>query len=311
MARGTFEQRVRAVRQFNRFYTRRIGVLEGGLLKSPFSLTEVRVLYELSHRDRPSAAQLARELGLDAGYLSRILRGFQRRGLVAREPSKDDGRQSLLRLTERGRKTFAPLDARAREEVSVMLRGLSEPGQDRLVGSLGTVERLLGGRLGTEATICLRTHRPGDMGWVVHRHGALYAEEYGWDGRFEALVAEIAAKFLRDFDPRRERCWIAVRDGEPAGSVLLVKKTERVGQLRLLLVEPSARGLGIGRRLVDECLRFARRVGYHRVMLWTNDVLHAARHVYQAAGFRMLREEPHQEFGHGLVSQTWEKDLRN
>ncbi len=309
MTRATLERGAEAVRRFNRFYTRKIGVLEEKLLKSSFSLTEVRVLYELAHREQPSAADLGRDLGLDAGYLSRMLRRFETRGLIAREPSPADGRQSLLALTERGRETFAPLDARAREEVRAMLRGLTPSERDRLVGALRTVEQLLGGGPGPAAPYRLRTHRPGDMGWVVHRHGVLYAREYGWGERFEALVAEIVAKFINEFDPQRERCWIAERDGEPVGSVFLVKHAKQVAKLRLLLVEPSARGLGIGRHLVAECVDFARAAGYRKVILWTNDVLHAARRIYQAAGFRLVREEPHDLFGRGLVGQTWELEL--
>jgi DNA-binding MarR family transcriptional regulator/N-acetylglutamate synthase-like GNAT family acetyltransferase len=309
MTRTDLERRVEAVRGFNRFYTRRIGVLDEGLLKSPFSLTEVRVLYELAHRDRPTAAELGKDLGLDAGYLSRILRGFEGRGLVAREPSPVDGRESLLRLTRRGHKAFAPLDARARDEVATLLADLSEEGQGRLVGAMHTIEDLLGDRPGPKVPYLLRPPRPGDMGWVVYRHGVLYAREYGWDERFEALVAGIVARFMQDFDPRRERCWIAERDGDNVGCTFLVKQSEEVAKLRLLLVEPAARGLGIGRRLVQECVGFARQAGYRTVTLWTDGVLHAARHLYQEAGFRLVREEPHDLFGHGLVGQTWELTL--
>jgi DNA-binding MarR family transcriptional regulator/GNAT superfamily N-acetyltransferase len=300
---------VRAVRHFNRFYTRKIGVLEDGFLKSQFSLTEGRVLYELAHRDTPSAAELCRDLGLDAGYLSRILRGFKAHGLISREVSKDDGRQSFLRLTPRGRKALKPLDARACEQVGDMLHGLSEPNRAQLVGAMRTIEQALGDESRPAPGYRLRTHRPGDMGWVVHRHGVLYYEEYGWDERMEALVAEIVAQFINNFDPARERCWIADRDGERLGSIFLVRKSKRVAKLRLLLVEPSARGMGIGRRLVDECLRFARDVGYQTVTLWTNDVLISARKIYQAAGFQLVHEEPQQNFGKALVFQTWEKNL--
>jgi DNA-binding MarR family transcriptional regulator/GNAT superfamily N-acetyltransferase len=300
---------VQAVRRFNRFYTRKIGVLREGHLDSPFSLTEVRVLYELAHRDRPPAAEVVRELGLDAGYLSRILRRFEARGLIARTPSRDDGRQSLLSLTERGRTTFDALDAQQCEEVKTLLQGLPPGGRERLVGAMRAVEQLLDGEPPAGGSVRLRTHRPGDMGWVVHRHGVLYSTEYSWDERFEALVAEIVAKFVHEFDPEHERCWIAERDGEPVGSIFLVKQSKRVAKLRLLLVEPSARGAGIGRQLVAECLRFAREAGYHTVTLWTNNQLHAARRIYEAAGFRLVREEPHDHFGEGLIGQSWELKL--
>jgi DNA-binding MarR family transcriptional regulator/GNAT superfamily N-acetyltransferase len=311
MTQSAFEQRVRAVRRFNRYYTRKIGVLDYGLLKSSFSLTEVRVLYELAHRDKPSATEIGRELGLDAGYLSRILRSFAARGLVARRPSKADGRQNLLRLTERGKKTFTPLDARADAEVGGLLKTLPDTEQERLVSSMQMIGRLLGDDASPSGACILRTHRSGDMGWVVYRHGVLYAEEYGWDERMEVLVAEIVADFIKHFDPERERCWIAERDGERVGSIFLVKKSKYMAKLRLLLVEPSARGLGIGRQLVAECLRFARTAGYRKVTLWTNDVLVSARKIYQAAGFKLVHEEPHEHFGKGLVGQTWELDLRS
>lgn len=300
--------RVDAVRAFNRFYTRRIGVLEEGYLESPFSLVQARVLYELAHRSQPTATEIARDLGLDTGYLSRILRGFARTGLVEKRPSPSDGRRRLLSLTVRGRAAFAPLDTRSRTETEAMLKNLSPTAQLRLIGAMGTITKLLGDETDGTAPYLIRPHRPGDMGWVVQQHGVLYAQEYGWDETFEALVAEIVAGFIRRFDPKRERCWIVERDGENVGSVFLMAHPERegVGQLRLLLVEPSARGLGLGRRLVDECTRFARQVGYHTVTLWTNDVLVSARRIYEAAGFQLVHEEPHHSFGHDLVGQTWE-----
>jgi len=309
MAKADIHQRVDAVRRFNRFYTKQIGVLHEGLLGSPFSLTEVRVLYELAHREKPTATELGKELGLDAGYLSRILRGFKKRGLVTKMPSKADARQSLLSLTARGRKTFAPLNTRSSNEVAAMLRRLPAVEQSRLIEAMHTIEELLGGRPEPKAPYLLRPHQPGDMGWVVHRHGVLYAQEYGWNEQFEALVAEIAAKFIKEFDPKRERCWIAERNDEIVGSVFLVKQSAEVARLRLLLVEPKTRGLGIGSRLVNECIRFARRVGYRTITLWTNDVLHAARHIYEKAGFRLVREEPHHSFGHDLIGETWELEL--
>ncbi len=302
-------RRVEAVRRFNRFYTRRIGVLGEGLASSPFSLTEARVVYELARRGEATAAELGRDLGLDAGYLSRLLRGFERRGLLRRRPSESDGRRSLLGLTPEGEAAFAELDAGTRREVGALLSALPEEEQDRLVGAMRAIEGVLGAPPEGRASYLLRPHGPGDLGWVVQRHGALYAREYGWDERFEALVAEIAAKFLRELDPRRERCWIAERDGEPVGSVLLARESDETAKLRLLLVEPRARGLGIGSRLVEECVRFARGTGYRRVTLWTNDVLRAARRIYEEAGFRLVREEPHHSFGHALVGQTWELEL--
>jgi len=303
------DPRVDVVRRFNRFYTRRIGALRAGLLDCPFTLAEARLLYELAHRERPTAAELARDLGLDAGYLSRMLRGLERRRLLIRERSKSDGRQSLLALTAEGRRTFGTLNTRSSAEVRAMLGKLSDAGQRRLVEAMRDVERLLGAAPEAKAPYLLRPHRPGDMGWVVHRHGALYAQEYGWDERFEALVATIVARFIEKLDPKRERCWIAERDGEIVGSVFLVAKSPTVAQLRLLYVEPGARGLGIGKRLVDECERFARERGYRKIMLWTNSVLHAARHIYETAGYRLVAEEPHHSFGHDLVGQTWELKL--
>jgi DNA-binding MarR family transcriptional regulator/N-acetylglutamate synthase-like GNAT family acetyltransferase len=309
MADAHVRQRVDAVRSFNRFYTKQIGVLHEGLLGSPYSLTEVRVLYELANRRQPTAAELGRELGLDPGYLSRILQSFARRGLVAKTRSTADGRQSLLSLTARGRKAFAPLNARSHDDVAAVLARLSAAEQCRLIEAMRAIQALLGGRAEPRVPYLLRTHWPGDMGWIVHRHGSLYAEEYGWDETFEALVAEIAAKFIRTFDPKRERCWIAEREEEIVGSVFLVRKSPTVGQLRLMYVEPKARGLGIGSRLVEECLRFARQVGYRKVVLWTNSVLLAARHIYEKAGFRLIHSEPHRSFGHDLVGETWELTL--
>jgi DNA-binding MarR family transcriptional regulator/N-acetylglutamate synthase-like GNAT family acetyltransferase len=308
-ANSALAARVAAVRGFNRFYTQKIGVLDEGLLKSRFSLTEARVLYELANRERPTATELCGDLGLDAGYLSRILRRFEQGGLLARTTSKVDGRQSLLALTAKGRAAFAPLDSRSRREIGVLMGGLGQPDQARLVAAMATIERLLGARPQNGTPYLLRPHQPGDMGWVVHRHGALYAQNYGWDERFEALVAEIVAQFIARFDARTERCWIAERDGEIIGSVFLVRKSKTVAKLRLLLVEPSARGLGLGSRLVEECLRFARQAGYRKITLWTNDILHAARHIYVKAGFRKVGSERHHSFGHDLVGETWELTL--
>ena len=309
MAKVRFDGRVAAVRRFNRLYTKQIGLLHDGYLESPFSLTEVRVLYELAHREKPTATELGRDLGVDAGYLSRILRGFEGRGLIHRMPSQSDGRQTLLALTAKGRKAFAPLQARSQEEIGAMLGRLSPAEQQRVLQAMQTLEDLLGAQRGQKAPYLLRPHQPGDMGWVVHRHGVVYAQEYGWDERFEALVASIVAKFIERYDPKKERAWIAEKDGEIVGSVFLVKQSTTVAQLRLLLVEPKARGLGIGARLVDECVRFARHAGYRKITLWTNSVLRAARRIYQAAGFRLVGKERHQSFGHDLVGETWDLPL--
>jgi DNA-binding MarR family transcriptional regulator/N-acetylglutamate synthase-like GNAT family acetyltransferase len=309
MAKSEFDQRVGAVRRFNRFWTRRIGVLREGYLESPFSLTEVRVLYELARSEETTASELGKELGLDAGYLSRILRGFHGRGLISKKPSKTDGRRSLLRLTEEGQETFAPLDARSREDVGAMLGALSAAEQDRLIGAIRTVEELLGAQPEAKVPFLLRPHEPGDMGWVVHRHGILYAREYGWDERFEALVARIVADFVDNFDPAKERCWIAESDRAILGCVFIVKESDTVAKLRLLLVEPEARGLGLGTRLVEECVRFARSRGYEKLTLWTNSVLDAARHIYEEKGFEIVEEEEHHSFGKYLVGQNWELKL--
>ena len=302
-------QTVEAVRQFNRFYTQQIGVLREGLLDSPFSLTEVRVLYELAHRDQPTATELSRELDLDAGYLSRILRDFHKKGMIEKRPAKSDGRQSLIRLTRKGQKEFAALDRGSHDEISAMLGRLSEEEQRCLTEAMQRIRTTLGAAPAAKVPYIIRHHGPGDMGWVVHRHGVLYAREYKWDERFEALVAEIVADFIKHLDPKRERCWLAERDGEVVGSIFLVKKSKTVARLRLLLVEPKARGLGIGNRLVDECIRFARQAGYRKVTLWTNDVLVAARRIYERAGFVLVREEKHHSFGQDLVGQNWELKL--
>ncbi|HYK20788.1 MAG TPA: helix-turn-helix domain-containing GNAT family N-acetyltransferase [Pyrinomonadaceae bacterium] len=300
---------IEAVRRFNRFYTRQIGVLRESWADSAFSLTEVRVLYELAHRQDLTAAKLGNDLDLDRGYLSRILQSFEKRGLIRKTRSEADARQSHLSLTAKGRKVFAPLNTRSQEDVGAMLNRLSTSDQKTLIDAMSIIERLLGHNPEPKVPYILRSHHPGDMGWIVHRHGVLYAEEYSWDEQFEALVAQITSDFIKNFDPKRERCWIAERDGEIAGSVFLVKKSKTVAQLRLLLVEPRARGLGIGKRLVDECVRFARQKGYRKIVLWTNDVLKAARHIYQEAGFKLVQEEPHHSFGHDLVGQNWELTL--
>ena len=311
VAAAELDQRIDVVRRFNRLYTRRIGVLEDGYLHSEFSLAEVRVLYELAQRDRATATELARELDLDPGYLSRILNGFTRRGLLDRTKSERDGRETWLRLSQAGRDVLEPLDKGAREQIGTLLAGLSDPAQAQLVAALSKIETLLGDPPGPaeQTAVVLRNHSAGDMGWVVQRHGVLYAQEYGFDESFEALVAGIVAKFIEDEDPRRERCWIAERGGEPLGCVFLVTASKKVGKLRLFLVEPSARGLGIGTRLVDELLRFARAAGYRKIKLWTQSNLLAARRVYARAGFVKVDAQPHHSFGQDLVAETWELRL--
>jgi DNA-binding MarR family transcriptional regulator/GNAT superfamily N-acetyltransferase len=309
MSDHSLDHRVGAVRRFNRAYTRRIGVLRDDFLKSSYSLAEARVLYELAQRQKPTAGEIAAELGLDHGYLSRILRGFNERGLIIKTPSPDDRRQSLLSLTVKGRMAFAPLDQRSQDDVAAMIGKLSAADQDRLVAAMGTIEHVLGETPSPPVPYILRPPRPGDMGWIVSRHGALYGAEYGWDERLEALTAEIVAAFVRNQDHRRERCWIAERDGENVGSVLLVRETDEVARLRLLLVEPNARGLGIGARLVAEALRFAREARYRTITLWTHSVLTAARHVYERAGFRLIETNEHNEFGTTLVGEIWELEL--
>jgi len=306
MADPDLYRRIEAVRRFNRFYTQQIGVLQERLLRSPFSLAEGRLIYELAHREKTTATELRTQLGLDAGYLSRLLQGLKNRGLIDRQVSRADGRQNLLSLNERGKKAFATIHVRSRNEIGGMLNPLSPADQIRLVKAMDTIEELLGARPEQRTPYLLRPLQPGDMGWVVHRHGVIYSEEYRWDEQFEGLVAGIVSKFIQKYDPKKERCWIAEKDGENVGSVFLVKKSERIAKLRLLLVDSKARGLGIGSRLVDECVRFARQAGYRKIVLWTNHVLLAARHIYEKAGFRMVHEESHHSFGHDLIGETWE-----
>jgi DNA-binding MarR family transcriptional regulator/N-acetylglutamate synthase-like GNAT family acetyltransferase len=304
--KNDLSQRIEAVRRFNRFYTKQIGVLREGLLGSPFSLTEARILYELAHHEKTTATGLGSELGLDAGYLSRLLRSFKKKGLIDKQVSEADGRQNLLTLTDKGKEAFEVLNTRSHNEVGGMVSKLSPLDQNHLVKAMVTIEELLGAQSEHKVPYILRPHQPGDMGWVVHRHGLLYYEEYGWDEQFEALVAGIVAKFIQHYNPKQERCWIAERDGEIVGSVFLVKQSKKIAKLRLLLVEPKARGLGIGSRLVEECIRFSRRTGYRKIVLWTNHVLKAAKHIYEKAGFRLIHEEPHHSFGHDLIGETWE-----
>jgi DNA-binding MarR family transcriptional regulator/GNAT superfamily N-acetyltransferase len=299
-----------AVRRFYRFYTRQIGILRQGYLDSPFSLSEVRVLYEITHRDRPTAAAIAKDLDLDPGYLSRMLARFEKRRLIARRQESDDARRSTLQLTAPGRAAFAPLERTADRGIKALLSKLAPPQRRSLIQSMNTIENLLTpSPEASSAPFVIRTHRPGDMGWVIHRHGVLYAQEYGWNEVFEAEVAEIAAHFVKHFDPQRERCWIAEKDGAIIGCIFLVRKTDRIGKLRLFLIEPSARGLGLGKRLVTECIGFARQAGYRQITLWTQSNLYAARHIYSQHGFRRVHRERHPGFGFPLMTETWELEL--
>jgi len=306
------ESLILAIRHFNRFYTHQIGLLQQGLLDSPFSLTEVRLLYEITHRKGVTATELSAGLSLDPGYLSRILARFEKRGWIRRVPSPADRRQSLLALTSKGIGNFRPLDERSNQQIQQMLTSISHAAQRQLVAAMQQIESILSPApaLAPVEPWLLRSHQPGDMGWVVFRHGVLYSQEYRYDERFEALVADIVAEFIQRFDSTCERCWIAERSGERLGSVFLVRKSALVSKLRLLLVEPSARGLGIGRRLVEECIRFARQVGYKKIVLWTQSELKAARAIYQKAGFQLIGEQKHDSWGRkGLVAETWELKL--
>jgi DNA-binding MarR family transcriptional regulator/GNAT superfamily N-acetyltransferase len=300
--------RVKAVRAFNRFYTQRIGVFDP-YLGTQFSLTEVRVLYELAHRDQPTATELARDLSLDGGYLSRILRRFEAKGWLARTPSPADARQSLLRLTEAGHAAFAPLQQASRDEAARLLAALPEPQQAKLIAAMGTLRKVLDPAAEPGRTVLLRDLRPGDMGWVIQQHGEIYAREYGWNSEFEALVADIGAKLLKNFDPQWERGWIAEVDGERAGSVFVVRQSPAVAKLRLLILTEGARGFGLGGRLTDECIAFARARGYRKMVLWTNSCLQAARAIYAKRGFRLVKSEDYRGFGQDLTGETWELKL--
>ena len=299
-----------AVRHFNRFYTGHIGVLDEGLLASPFSLTEARVIYELAQRGSATATEIGNELKLDPGYLSRMIRNFTQRRLVTRKPAHTDARQSVLSLTARGRKEFENLNQLARKQVDESLKGLSPVDQKRLLGAMKTIEEILTGAPEHErVSYLLRSPQAGDMGWVVQANGSLYAQEYGWNESYEALVAQIVADFGKNYDSKKERCWIVEKDGQNVGSVFLVKESDEVARLRLLIVDPKARGLGIGKRLVAECTRFARQAGYKKITLWTNSVLVAARKIYQQAGYNLVKKEKHNSFGHDLIGETWELEL--
>jgi DNA-binding MarR family transcriptional regulator/GNAT superfamily N-acetyltransferase len=309
MNASPFDRRIAAVRRFNRFYTVKLGVLAEAFLNSPFSLTEARVLHALAHRDGATATWLGRELDVDAGYLSRILRDFERQSLIHRTQSLQDGRQTLVSLTPAGRDAFEPLDRASHSAIGNMLAALAESDQERLLGAMRTIAGLLGETQEGSPPFVLRSHRPGDMGWIASRHGVLYSEEYGLNHKMEAYVAEVVAQFLHDFDPTREHCWIAEQDGAPIGSVMLVKESDETAKLRMLIVEPKARGLGAGRALVMECIRFARRAGYREVVLWTHSILTAARRIYASVGFEIIETETHDEFGPELVGETWRLPL--
>jgi DNA-binding MarR family transcriptional regulator/GNAT superfamily N-acetyltransferase len=303
------EGRIAAVRAFTRFYTRKFGVLDQHLLKSPFSLSEARVLYELAHRDELAAKEIGIELGLDPGYLSRIVQNFDEKGLITRKPLPTDRRQFRLSLTAKGRQAFAKLNQSSHDEVAAMLAPLSDHESRRLTGAMATIEDLLEPPARERAPFLLRSHRVGDMGWVISSQASAYAEEYGWDISYEALVAEICAQFIRNYDASREHCWIAEAGGEPVGSIFLVKGSNEVAKLRLLLVEKKARGLGVGRALVEQCIRAAREKGYRKMTLWTQSILVAARKIYEQVGFRRVAEEKHHSFGVDLVGETWEMKL--
>ena len=308
------QQTVAAVRRFNRFYTKQIGVLRKTYLDSPYSLGEMRVLYELAHRDELTASDIGRALDLDAGYLSRLLRNFQKRGLMSRNTSAKDARQSHLSLTARGRKLFAPMEERSQRQAGAMLDKLDASQQARIVAAMTAIEALLtdesSRQSGEKPRYILRDPRAGDFGWIISRHAELYLQEYGWAEPFEGLCAQIVADFVNNFDPKLERCWIAELNGENVGCVMLVKDDEPgVARLRLLLVDQKTRGLGLGARLVDECVRFARNAGYKKITLWTHSVLSAARYVYEKAGFTLTSSEPRRTWGKDVVAEFWDLDL--
>ena len=309
MSQPNSDGQISAVRAFNRFYTRKLGVLDQQLLKSPFSLSEARVLYEIANRENPTAKEIGIELGLDPGYLSRIIQNFDDSGLITRTPLASDRRQHQLSLSAKGRQAFARLNRSSQDEVAAMLASLPDGGRDRLIGAMAVIENLLGTSGQPLPPAILRGPRPGDMGWVVQSHGSLYAREYGFDSSFESLVAEISAKFLASFDASRERCWIAELDGAQVGSVFLVRHSDDVAKLRLLLVDPAGRGQGLGQRLVAECVTFARQCGYRKITLWTQSILVAARRIYQDTGFVLVGSEPHRSFGQSLIGETWELEL--
>jgi DNA-binding MarR family transcriptional regulator/N-acetylglutamate synthase-like GNAT family acetyltransferase len=300
------------VRSFNRFYTREIGLLNRRLPATDLSLPEARVLYELAHAPESgrTAAEIGRALGMDKAHLSRIVARFRARGLMQSRVSADHGKHRLLTLTDVGQKAFAAAEAAAREQVDALLMPIGEGGRERLAEAMRDIRAALNGREAEERDLSLRPLRPGDVGWIIHRQTVLYYQEYGWDWTYEGLASRILGAFVAEFDPAREDGWVAERGGAIVGSIFLMKSDDpAVAKLRLLYVEPSARGLGLGRMLVDTCIGRARELGYRDLTLWTNDVLVAARRIYQAAGFRLISEAPHHSFGHDLVGQTWTLDL--
>ncbi|NHK29705.1 MAG: MarR family transcriptional regulator [Asgard group archaeon] len=306
MSESKFGNRINEIRSFNRFYTRIIGVLREGLLHSRYSLTEARILFEIANQENLTASDLQRILGLDPGYLSRILSSFKQQGLIKKVKSKKDARQRLLSLTKEGQKAFSLLDKRSTDEIKEMLNDLSETEQKKLLTAMNSIRSLLDKGFKFSEPFFLRTHEPGDMGWIVYLHGYLYSQEYGWNEEFEALVSQIVADFLKNFNPAKERCWVAEMDREIVGSVFVVYESDNTAKLRLLLVDPKARGMGLGTRLVEECIKFARRCGYKKLVLWTNSVLLEANHIYKKKGFKLVNQEKHHSFGHDLIGENWE-----
>lgn len=302
--------RIAAFRRFNRFYTQKIGVLDRTYLQSEFSVGEARVLYELAQRGETTASEISANLGLDMGYLSRILAKLEGQQLIRRAPAERDARQRLIQVTPKGKKAMSTLDSRSEEQAGSLLAKLTDPQQANVLQAMSQIQAALGDSQATGEPYIIRTHRTGDLSWIAYRHAVLYSQEYGWNQAFEALVLEITARFLKHYDPETECCWVAERSGEILGFVLLVKRSKQIAKLRLLLVEPSARGLGIGKRLVEACIRFAREKGYKKIVLWTHSNLTAARGIYQKAGFRLVSTGSHEDFGPRVTAETWELALR-
>jgi DNA-binding MarR family transcriptional regulator/N-acetylglutamate synthase-like GNAT family acetyltransferase len=303
------DTRIAAFRRFNRFYTQKIGVLEKGYLQSPFSLAEARVLYELAHREETTASEISANLGLDMGYLSRILAKLQGEQLIRRARAEQDARQRLIQVTLKGKKAVSALDSRSEQQAASLLTGLTDPQKAGVLEAMSQIQFALGDPPAVNEPYIIRAHRTGDLSWIAYRHAVLYSQEYGWHQGFEAFVLEIVTGLLKNYDSASERCWVAERSGEIVGCVLLVKRSKRIAQLRLLLVEPSARGLGIGRRLVEECIRFAHETGYKKIVLWTHDNLTAARAIYRKTGFQLVGTDSHEDFGPRVTAETWEMVL--